>query len=196
MVVSTTLLCVRDSGLPHILVLAFRGALSARARCFFCALLCARFSSRRWSTCAAQKGFPPPPRQSFSGKNFQKGKKEGRRSCDVGVVYVAGQVDSSVESLSLYDDVCVTAQGVFASPLAPRPLLCESVVERTNEGMLERKDGYLADPEFLPVAPLLLRLLELVLAVGEAGFLLRRPVWGGVGGQMTRRVGRRWSAGE
>lgn len=56
-------------------------------------------------------------------------------------------------------------------------------------------DNHLADPEFLPVAPLLLRLLELVLAVGEAGFLFGRPVCGG-GGQITRRVSRRCSAGE
>lgn len=45
-------------------------------------------------------------------------------------------------------------------------------------------DGHLADPEFLAIAPLFLRLLELVLAVGEAGFLLGRPGRGG--GQMTR----------
>lgn len=44
--------------------------------------------------------------------------------------------------------------------------------------------NHLADPEFLPVAPLLLRLLELVLAVGEAGFLFGGPGCGG--GQMTR----------
>ena len=44
--------------------------------------------------------------------------------------------------------------------------------------------GHLADPEFLAIAPLFLRLLELVLAVGEAGFLLGRPGRGG--GQMTR----------
>ena len=44
--------------------------------------------------------------------------------------------------------------------------------------------NHLADPEFLPVAPLLLRLLELVLAVGEAGFLVGGPGCGG--GQITR----------
>ena len=35
--------------------------------------------------------------------------------------------------------------------------------------------AYLADPEFLPVTPLLLRLLELVLAVDEACFLVGCP---------------------
>ena len=34
---------------------------------------------------------------------------------------------------------------------------------------------HLADPEFLTVTPFFLRLLELVLAVEEAGFLVGRP---------------------
>ena len=46
---------------------------------------------------------------------------------------------------------------------------------------------YLADPEFLTVTPFLLRLLELVLAVGEADFLVRCPGRGCAGGgQITR----------
>ncbi len=41
------------------------------------------------------------------------------------------------------------------------------------------KNNHLADPEFLSVTPLLLRLLELVLTVGEAGFLVGCPGCGG-----------------
>ena len=40
-------------------------------------------------------------------------------------------------------------------------------------------DSHLADPEFLTITPLLLRLLELVLTVDEAGFLLGCPGCGG-----------------
>lgn len=48
-------------------------------------------------------------------------------------------------------------------------------------------DNYLADPELLTVTPLLLRLLELVLAVGEADFLVRCPGRGCAGvSQITR----------
>ena len=56
---------------------------------------------------------------------------------------------------------------------------------------------HLADPQFLPIAPLPLRLLQLALAVGETDFVLGRPGRGGGGrGQITRRVSRRGSAGE
>ena len=75
-------------------------------------------------------------------------------------------------------------------------------------GCVYHKSTHLADPKFLPVTPLLLRLLELVLTVGEAGFLLEAPrcrcgdsscVGGGGGGsgiQITRWVSRRGRAGE
>lgn len=39
--------------------------------------------------------------------------------------------------------------------------------------------NHLADPEFLTVTPLLLRLLELALTVAEAGFLFQGPRGGG-----------------
>ncbi len=51
---------------------------------------------------------------------------------------------------------------------------CVCVRERERE-----RNNHLADPEFLSVTPLLLRLLELVLTVGEAGFLVGCPGCGG-----------------
>lgn len=47
-------------------------------------------------------------------------------------------------------------------------------------GALQLEEVFdLADPEFLTVTPLLLRLLELALTVAEAGFLFQGPRGGG-----------------